>query len=199
MNSNAFHVLVYMIIHFLLFLMNNISKFASKLFSCCSSNRELYKKMELLKKELEIKKDEIREIPATSEFVKYTKMNKEITKLENEIKRIESELIGQNFNQNIAIINDKETSCFQKFINFLDNSYILKYMIFAVHIIEYLLLKNQYLEVDNSINENNIIVHYFFKAEDNKFFALVPVYRILVAETIILTFIYNLILKNYLQ
>ena len=198
MNANAFNVLIYMIIHLLIFLINNVFlKFANKIFSCCFSNRELYKRMELLKKEVDIKKDEIREISATSEFVKYTKMNKEIDKLENEIKRIEAELIGKNFNQNLAIINDKDVSCCQKFINFLENSYILKYMIFGVHIIEYLSLKNQYLEVDNNLNANNIIVHYFFKEEDNKYFALIPVYRILICETIILTFIYNLILKHY--
>ena len=68
---------------------------------------------------------------------------------------------------------------------------------FFVNFIEYLLLKNEYLEIDFESNENNIVANYFYNEDDNKYYALIPVYRILICETLVLITMSNLIQKLF--
>ena len=71
---------------------------------------------------------------------------------------------------------------------------------FIVYIIEYFILKNKYLEVDYNNNKTNIVVNHYYNENDNKYYTLIPVYRILICETLVLNSIQNIIqkLKSYL-
>ena len=191
MNQSSYDVSKYMIIHLLLFIFNNfISKWLLKILNPKSKDNK--KEVDLLKQKLESLKEQLREISPTSEYVKYTKMERQINNINDEIKKKESQSYLNNLNQNLQ--SQQEMNIFQKIINGMMNSYIFKFMYF-VNIIEYILLKNEYLEVDYQSNSNNIIVNHYYNVDDNKDYALIPVYKILISETIVLNSLSNLIQK----
>ena len=117
-------------------------------------------------------------------------MERQINNLNDEIKRKENLNYSQQF-------NDTDMNIIQKTINSILNSYIFKFFMFFINIIEYFLLKNMYFEVDHDENSNNILVNYFYDEKINKDYALIPVYRILFCETIALNSLLNLI-KDYI-
>ena len=193
MNQNSYDVLKYMIIHLLLFLVKNVfSKWLLKLsFSYDSKGDE--NEIEIMKKNLESLKDKKREISSKDDYVKYTKMERQIDKLSDEIKRKEAEMSLKNLNNNY--INPQEMNFFQKIINSSLNTYLFKFFMYFINIIEYIILKNEYLEVDYESNKNNIVANYYYNENDNKYYSLIPVYRILISETIVLNSLYNLMQK----
>ena len=191
MNQSSYDVSKYMIIHLLLFIFNNfISKWLLKILNPKSKDNK--KEVDLLKQKLESLKEQLREISPTSEYVKYTKMERQINNINDEIKKEESQSYLNNLNQNLQ--SQQDMNIFKKIINGMMNSYIFKFMYF-VNIIEYILLKNEYLEVDYQSNSNNIIVNHYYNVDDNKDYALIPVYKILVSETIVLNSLSNLVQK----
>ena len=191
MNQSSYDVSKYMIIHLLLFIFNNfVSKWLLKILNPKSKDNK--KEVDLLKQKLESLKEQLREISPTSEYVKYTKMERQINNINDEIKKKESQSYLNNLNQNLQ--SQQEMNIFQKIINGMMNSYIFKFMYF-VNIIEYILLKNEYLEVDYQSNSNNIIVNHYYNVDDNKDYALIPVYKILISETIVLNSLSNLVQK----
>ena len=193
MNQNSYDVLKYMIIHLLLFLVKNVfSKLLVKLsFNYDSKGDE--SEIEILKKNLESLKDKKREISPQDEYVKYTKIERQIDNLSDEIKRKETEMNLKNFNNNY--LNPQEMNLFQKIINSSLNTYLFQFFMYFINIIEYIILKNEYLEVDYESNKNNIVANYHYNESDNKYYSLIPVYRILISETIVLNSLYNLIQK----
>ena len=191
MNQTSYYVSKYMIIHLLLFIFNNfISKWLLKISNPKSKDNK--KEVDLLKQKLESLKEQLREISPTSEYVKYTKMERQINNINDEIKNKESQSYINNLSQNLQ--SQQDMNIFQKIINGMMNSYIFKFMYF-VNIIEYILFKNEYLEVDYQSNSHNIIVNHYYNVDDNKDYALIPVYKILVCETIILNSLSNLVQK----
>ena len=193
MNQNSYDVLKYMIIHLLLFLVKNVfSKLLVKIsFNYDSKGDE--NEIEIMKKNLESLKDKKREISPQDEYVKYTKIERQIENLSDEIKRKEKEMNLKNFNNNY--LNPQEMNLFQKIINSSLNTYLFQFFMYFINIIEYIILKNEYLEVDYESNKNNIVANYFYNESDNKYYSLIPVYRILISETIVLNSLYNLIQK----
>ena len=193
MNQNSYDVLKYMIIHLLLFLVKNVfSKWLLKLsFNYDSKGDE--NEIEIMKKNLESLKDKKREISSKDDYVKYTKMERQIDKLSDEIKRKEAEMNLKNLNNNY--MNPQEMNFFQKIINSSLNTYLFKFFMYFINIIEYIILKNEYLEVDYESNKNNIVANYYYNENDNKYYSLIPVYRILISETIVLNSLYNLMQK----
>ena len=193
MNQNSYDVLKYMIIHLLLFLVKNVfSKLLVKIsFNYDSKGDE--NEIEIMKKNLESLKDKKREISPQDEYVKYTKIERQIENLSDEIKRKETEMNLKNFNNNY--LNPQEMNLFQKIINSSLNTYLFQFFMYFINIIEYIILKNEYLEVDYESNKNNIVANYFYNESDNKYYSLIPVYRILISETIVLNSLYNLIQK----
>ena len=193
MNQNSYDVLKYMIIHLLLFLVKNVfSKLLVKLsFNYDSKGDE--SEIEIMKKNLESLKDKKREISPQDEYVKYTKIERQIDNLSDEIKRKETEMNLKNFNNNY--LNPQEMNLFQKIINSSLNTYLFQFFMYFINIIEYIILKNEYLEVDYESNKNNIVANYYYNESDNKYYSLIPVYRILISETIVLNSLYNLIQK----
>jgi len=190
MNQNSYDVLKYMIIHLLLFLVKNVfSKLLLKI-SFKYDSKEDENEIEIMKKNLEALKDKKREISPKDEYVKYTKMERQIDNLSDEIKRKETEMNLKNFNDNY--INPQEMNFFQKIINSTFNSYLFSFFMYFINIIEYIILKNEYLEVDYESNKNNIVANYYYNENDNKYYSLIPVYRILISETIVLNSLYNL-------
>ena len=190
MNDNTFDVIKYMFIHLLIFLFKN---FISKWLLNISDNSKIDKsELEIMKQKLDLLKEELREISPINEYVRYTKMERQINNLNDEIKQKESSLFYQNFNLNVSNTSKNEN---KNILQKIMNSYIFIFFMYFINIIEYFILKNEYLEVDYENNENNIIVNYFYNEEKNKYYALIPVYRILLAETIILNSLYNLIKK----
>ena len=190
MNQNSYDVLKYMIIHLLLFLVKNVfSKLLLKI-SFKYDSKEDENEIEIMKKNLEALKDKKREISPKDEYVKYTKMERQIDNLSDEIKRKETEMNLKNFNNNY--INPQEMNFFQKIINSTFNSYLFSFFMYFINIIEYIILKNEYLEVDYESNKNNIVANYYYNENDNKYYSLIPVYRILISETIVLNSLYNL-------
>ena len=190
MNQNSYDVLKYMIIHLLLFLVKNVfSKLLLKI-SFKYDSKEDENEIEIMKKNLEALKDKKREISPKDEYVKYTKMERQIDNLSDEIKRKETEMDLKNFNDNY--INPQEMNFFQKIINSTFNSYLFSFFMYFINIIEYIILKNEYLEVDYESNKNNIVANYYYNENDNKYYSLIPVYRILISETIVLNSLYNL-------
>ena len=193
MNQNSYDVLKYMIIHLLLFLVKNVfSKWLLKL-SLSYDSKGDENEIEIMKKNLESLKDKKREISSKDDYVKYTKMERQIDKLSDEIKRKEAEMTLKNYNNNC--INQQEMNFFQKIINSSLNTYLFKFFMYFINIIEYIILKNQYLEVDYESNKNNIVANYYYNENDNKYYSLIPVYRILISETIVLNSLYNLMQK----
>ena len=191
MNQNSYDVLKYMIIHLLLFLVKNVfSKLLLKI-SFKYDSKEDENEIEIMKKNLEALKDKKREISPKDEYVKYTKMERQIDNLSDEIKRKETEMNLKNFNDNY--INPQEMNFFQKIINSTFNSYLFSFFMYFINIIEYIILKNEYLEVDYESNKNNVVANYYYNENDNKYYSLIPVYRILISETIVLNSLYNLI------
>ena len=193
MNPNAYEVICYMIIHFLLFLFKNVfAKWLLKLSSGYNPKNDK-DEIQLLKEKLNTLKEQIREISPTSEYVKYTKMERQINTLDEEIKRKESNMeYKENFTG-----SSKDMNILQKIINLILNSYIFKFFMYFLNVIEYIFLKNKYLEVDYENNKENIVANYFYNENDNKYYALIPVYRILISETIVLNSMYNLIQKFF--
>ena len=193
MYVHQYDVLKYMIIHLLLFLVKNVfSKLLVKLsFNYDSKGDE--SEIEIMKKNLESLKDKKREISPQDEYVKYTKIERQIDNLSDEIKRKETEMNLKNFNNNY--LNPQEMNLFQKIINSSLNTYLFQFFMYFINIIEYIILKNEYLEVDYESNKNNIVANYYYNESDNKYYSLIPVYRILISETIVLNSLYNLIQK----
>ena len=192
MNPNANDVSKYMIIHLLLFIFKNIiSKWLLKLSAPKDKNSD--KETELLKQQLETLKEQISEISATSEYVKYTKMQRQIDNLNERINNKES----QSHLNNINLNQQNDLNIFQKMINRILNSYIYKFFMYFLNIIEYIFLKNEYLEVDYNSNKNNIIVNHYYNEEDNKDYALIPVYKILIFESVVINSLYNLAQKIF--
>ena len=87
----------------------------------------------------------------------------------------------------------KNQNAFQKIIN----SYTFKFSMYFINIIEYFLLKNKFFEVEYESNKNNIVVNHFYNENKNSYYALIPDYRILIAETIVLNSLCNLIQKIF--
>ena len=182
MNPNAYDVFIYMLIHLLLFLIKNfILKWLLKKLS--NNNPKTDNEIENKIEKLNSLREQIREISPTSEYVKYAKMERQINNLSDEIKGIES--------------NNKSGKKSSKTMDFILNSYFFKFFMFFVNFIEYLILKNQYLEIDFENNENNILAKYFYNEDDNKNYALIPVYRILICETLVLNAMSNIIQKLF--
>ena len=181
MNPNAYDVLKYMIIHLLLFLIKNfiLKWLLKKLSNKPNGDNKIQNKIS----KLNSLKEQIREISPTDDFVNYAKMERQINNLSDEIKRIES--------------NNKNEKQSSKVVDIFLNSYFFKFFMFFVNFIEYLLLKNEYLEIDFESNENNIVANYFYNEDDNKYYALIPVYRILICETLVLITMSNLIQKLF--
>ena len=190
MNQNAYDVIKYMTIHLLLFLFKNvIAKWLSK-----ESNSPTSEDTELglMKQKLNTLKEKIREISPTNEYAKYTKMDRQINNLSEEIKKIESKKYYQNLGLNfLNSSKDTNKTMLQKIVG----SYTFKFSMFLINIIEYFLLKNEYLEVDYEKYKSNIIVNHYYNEDKNKYYALIPVYRILICETIVLGSIKNLVDK----
>ena len=184
MNQNAYEVFIYMIIHFFIFLFKKILwKFLSKIFSiCCSKDR---KEVESMRKKLDSLNEVIREISPAQEFSKYTTKEREINNLKSQI--IEKEKNGFN-NESDSSSNNKNS--LKKIFSFL-----FKFPMIFVLFVEYLVLKNKYLEVIYKNNKNNIVANHYYNESDNKVFVLIPVYRILIYETLALNSIFNLIKK----
>ena len=190
MDENTFETIKYMTIHLFLFLFKNvIAKWLIKLSN--SPNNEKTE-LELMKQKLNSLQEQIREISPTSDYAKYAKMERQINNLNDEIKKKETELFYKNLNLNF-LTTPKNQNVFQKIIN----SYTFKFSMYFINIIEYFLLKNKFFEVEYESNKNNIVVNHFYNENKNSYYALIPVYRILIAETIVLNSLCNLIQKIF--
>ena len=183
MNPNANEVLLYMIIHFLIFLFKSIIK---KFNICNFYNKKEDKELELMKKNLNSLKEQIKEISPSNELAKYTKIERQINKLSSDIsiKEISNQLENDGQNQNL----------FNKIFNYL-NPFTPTSFMYSVNLIEYILLKNKYLEVDYQNNKNNIIAKHYYNENDNKYYSLITVCSILFIETFVLNSIADIISK----
>ena len=190
MNENAFDTLKYMCIHLFIFLFKNVfSKWLLELSYRNISNKH-QRELDLLKQKRDKLKEDIREVSSTSEYVKFAKMERQINNLNDEINRRENKNYTNNINDNLSDMN-----IFQKIINSILNSYLFKFFMYFINVIEFFIFKNKYLEVDFESNKNNIIVNYFYDENTNQDYSLIPIYRILIFETIFLNSLMNLI-KN---
>ena len=190
MNQNAYEVIKYIIIHLLLFLFKNV---IAKLFlKHANSNSSEKNELVHMRQKLDTLKEQIREISPTNEYAKYAKMDRQINSLNEEIKKREASMFYQNLGLNfLNSSKNKNQNIFQKILG----SYAFRFLMFFINIIEYFVLKNKYLEIDYENYKNNIIVNHFYDENKNKYYALIPVYRILISETIVLGSIQNLIEK----
>ena len=189
MNQNEYYVIKYMTIHLLIFIFKNIIvKYILKISNTTENDND--DELEIMKKKLESLKDQIREISPTSEYVKFINMERQINELNEKIKKEESKNFYKNLNINI-FNNSENKNIFQKILN----SFVFKFFMYFVNFIEYFFVKNEYLEVDYESNKNNIIVNHFYNEEINEYYALIPVFRILIAETVVLNSLYNFIQK----
>ena len=179
MNENAFDTLKYMCIHLFIFLFKNVFiKWLSK-YSNKSIEKAKHQELDILKQKRDKLKEDIREISSTSDYVKYAKMERQIDNLNDEIKKRESNnLINDNVKSNMNII--------QRIFNSILNSFIFKIMMFSSYPIEYYILKNKYFEINYEENKNNIIVNYYYDENKNNEYSLIPIFTILIFESIVL-------------
>ena len=190
MNENAFETLKYMFIHLLIFLFKNIIIKWLLEFSIRNISNKKQKELELLKQKRDNLKEKIREVSSINEYVKFAKMERQIDNLNDEIKRRESLNVNNNINNNVSDMN-----IFQKCINTILNSYLFKFFMFFINIFEYYIFKNKNLEINYEENKSNIIVSYFYDEKKSQDYSLIPVYRILICETIVLGSLFDFI-KN---
>ena len=190
MNENAYDTLKYMCIHLLIFLFKNIIVKWLLDLSVRNISNKRKKELDLLKQKRDNLKEKIREVSSINEYVKFAKMERQIDNLNDEIKRRESLNVNNNINNNASDMN-----IFQKCINSILNSYLFKFFMFFINIYEYFLFKNTYLKVNYEENKSNIIVSYFYDDKKNQDYSLIPVYRILICETLVLGSIFDFI-KN---
>ena len=187
MNTNAFEVFIYMIIHLLLlFFKNFISNWLNKIFNI-NNNKKKKNKIELLKQKLNSLNEQIREISSVNEYVKYAKMERQINNIKEEIIKL------QNSEPNIKDPS-MENNFYNKIKIFYHSNNILT---FLPYLIEFFFFRNKYLEVDYESNENNIVANYYYNENDNEYYALIPVNIILLCETMVFNSIYNLIVKFF--
>ena len=190
MNENTFDVIKYMLIHLLLFLFQNfILKWILKLINNSTEDKN---ELEVIKQKVNELQNKIREISPTSEYAKYTKMERQINNLLDQIKQKEESIFYQNLNLNFFNVSENQ-NIFQKIMN----SYSFKFFMYFINIIEYFYLKNEYFEVDYESNKNNIVANHFYNQDKNRYYSLIPVYRILIAETIVLNSLYSLVQKLF--
>ena len=190
MNENAYDTLKYMCIHLLIFLFKNIIVKWLLDLSVRNISNKRKKELDLLKQKRDNLKEKIREVSSINEYVKFAKMERQIDNLNDEIKRRESLNVNNNINNNASDMN-----IFQKCINTILNSYLFKFFMFFINIFEYYILKNTYLEINYEENKSNIIVSYFYDDKKNQDYSLIPVYRILICETLVLGSLFDFI-KN---
>ena len=74
----------------------------------------------------------------------------------------------------------------QRIFNSILNSFIFKIMMFSSYPIEYYILKNKYFEINYEENKNNIIVNYYYDENKNIEYSLIPIFTILIFESIVL-------------
>ena len=180
MNPNAYEVSIYMIIHLIIFLSKNyIFKIIDKIFGNESKNND--NEIEIMKQKMKSLNEQIRDISPTNEYAKYAKIERQINKLNIELNQKEK---GSN------IKNKKDSNIF-----FFSNR--IRFFMLFIFLIEYFLIKNKYLEVDYEYNKNNIVANYFYNEKDNKYYSLVPVYRIIICEELVLNSFQNIIQKLF--
>ena len=119
-------------------------------------------------------------------------MERQINNLLDQIKQKEESIFYQNLNLNFFNVSENQ-NIFQKIMN----SYSFKFFMYFINIIEYFYLKNEYFEVDYESNKNNIVANHFYNQDKNRYYSLIPVYRILIAETIVLNSLYSLVQKLF--
>ena len=199
MNPNSYEVFKYMLLHLFIFLFKGLLiKLIDFIFDICKSKNE-ENELILMKKELDSLNEQIREISPSSEYAKYTRIKRQINQLNKKIIQKEEDIKLKK--EIINYINDSsEGKNIIKNISSFFFSFSKNLFMFLGHIIEYFLLKNKYLEVDYKYNKSNIVVNHYYNEDDNKYYALIPVYRILICETVVLNSIQNKIqkLKSYL-
>ena len=196
MTPNANEVLNYMLIHLLLFLFKNfILQWILNLLKPKSKNNN-DSELQLKKQKLESLKEQLREISPINEYAKYAKMERQINNLDEEIKQRENNSFFKQEMNEISSGTQNMNKC-QRFIYTILNSYFFKFFMLFANIIEYLLLKNKYLEVEYLSNKNNIVVNHYYNKDDNEEYALIPVYRILICETLVLSSLSNLTQKLF--
>ena len=186
MNSNAYEVSIYMIIHILILLLKNlISNILKKIYNFNKSKNDK-NTLEIMKQKLNYLNEQINDISPFNEYPKYTKTERQINKLNIDIDQIEKK-------SNLKNIDYSKDS---KRINSLLRNYWNKIFEFIIIIfIEYILLKNKYLEVDYKYNKNNIVANHYYNENDNKIYVLIPVHIILLYETLVLNSISCIINK----
>ena len=190
MNENAYDTLKYMCIHLLIFLFKNIIVKWLLDLSVRNISNKRKKELHLLKQKRDNLKEKIREVSSINEYVKFTKIERQINNLNDEIKRREAINENNNINNNISDMN-----IFQKCINSILNSYLFKFFMFFINIYEYFLFKNTYLKVNYEENKNNIIANYYYDEKKDEEYSLIPISRILICETILLDALLNFV-KN---
>ena len=190
MNENAYDTLKYMCIHLLIFLFKNIIVKWLLDLSVRNISNKRKKELDLLKQKRDNLKEKIREVSSINEYVKFTKIERQINNLNDEIKRREAINENNNINNNISDMN-----IFQKCINSILNSYLFKFFMFFINIYEYFLFKNTYLKVNYEENKNNIIANYYYDEKKDEEYSLIPISRILICETILLDALLNFV-KN---
>lgn len=190
MNEIAYDTLKYMCIHLLIFLFKNIIVKWLLDLSVRNISNKRKKELDLLKQKRDNLKEKIREVSSINEYVKFTKIERQINNLNDEIKRREAINENNNINNNISDMN-----IFQKCINSILNSYLFKFFMFFINIYEYFLFKNTYLKVNYEENKNNIIANYYYDEKKDEEYSLIPISRILICETILLDALLNFV-KN---
>ena len=199
MNPNSYEVFLYMLLHLFLFLFKDLLlKLMNYIYNRNKSKNDQNELIQM-KKQLNSLNEQLKEISPSSEYAKYTKIERQIHKLNSQIIQKEEDIKLKNKKVNISnnpLEGKKIISNIYSFINSISS----KVLLFIVYIIEYFILKNKYLEVDYNNNKTNIVVNHYYNENDNKYYTLIPVYRILICETLVLNSIQNIIqkLKSYL-
>ena len=199
MNPNSYEVFLYMLLHLFLFLFKDLLlKLMNYIYNRNKSKNDQNELIQM-KKQLNSLNEQLKEISPSSEYTKYTKIERQIHKLNSQIIQKEEDIKLKNKKVNISNNSLEGKKIISNIYSFI-NSISSKVLLFIVYIIEYFILKNKYLEVDYNNNKTNIVVNHYYNENDNKYYTLIPVYRILICETLVLNSIQNIIqkLKSYL-
>lgn len=178
----------YLIVHLFLILIKECAKyliinyFEKYQINSKSEEENLEYKINSLKKEAELHN-------TPSDFVKYTKITRQISKLENDLFKL-------NEDKKLLELKNKSTRNNNNSLIF-SNKYLsikIELLFWLIAIIEYFYIRKYYLIIDAKKYENNIINLLYLNKERAQI--EIPLSRILIIEYFFIYDIKNIILKS---
>ncbi|MCQ2818020.1 MAG: hypothetical protein MJ252_12210, partial [archaeon] len=177
--NHIFYQLVFVIIReIVLYAIENISFFHSE---------EKMSEIDQLKCQIEQLKNEAESYNNPGQFSTFAKIKRQITKLEQDLEQKISQENLRNSNKKNSI----QENIFIKFFLSMNSKVRVQFLFWIFSLIRFILMRNQYLILNNENIENNIVSLLYFNKEMDRI--QIPMNRILLIETLFISNIKKLL------